>query len=78
MSKEERRNELSDSNGSKPTGIPCQGWEGPCGSRNATRQRQNTAYADDNQNWVTLCPSCMKANAEHWADMWADYYSGCL
>jgi len=42
------------------TGIRCQGWEGPCESNNATRQRQNTAYCDDSENWVTLCPECMR------------------
>lgn len=75
---EAQRNELNNPSGSKPTGLQCHGWEGPCKSKNATRQRQNTKYVDDTQNWVTLCPDCMRANEEHWADMWADFYSGCL
>ena len=49
-----------------------------CKGRGAVRQRQNTAYVDDRLNWVTLCEPCAEENAEHWADMWADYYSGLL
>lgn len=62
----------------RETGIQCHGHFGPCESKNATRQRQNTAYNDDERNWVTLCPECAKANDEHWAEMWREYYSGCL
>jgi len=35
--------------------LKCDGWEGPCDRHDAVRQRQNTAYVDDKQNWVTLC-----------------------
>lgn len=58
------------------TGIQCEGWDGPCESKNATCQRQNTQYVDDQYNWVTLCPQCMEANDEYWADMWKVYYGG--
>lgn len=60
------------------TGLQCHGWDGPCERKDATRQRQNTAYVDDKCNWVTLCPECMKACDEHWKAMWAEYYSGVL
>lgn len=56
--------------------LPCEGYH--CTRTDAARQRQNTAYVDDAQNWVTLCPECAKENAEHWAEMWADYYSNCM
>ena len=56
------------------TGVQCDGFDGPCESMNATRQKQNTAYVDRERNWVTLCPDCMKGNDEYWAEMWADYY----
>lgn len=56
----------------------CDGWDGPCERMDATRQRQNTKYVEDERNWVTLCPQCMKANDAYWADMWADLYGGCL
>jgi hypothetical protein len=58
--------------------MQCEGWNGPCGRQDATRQRQNTAYMDEERNWVTLCPKCMKENDEEWADMWRDYYGGLL
>ena len=64
--------------GARVGNLKCEGWEGPCDRNDAERQRQNTAYCDDERNWVTLCPDCMKSNDAHWADMWADYYSGCL
>jgi len=59
----------------KVTGVECHGWEGPCLSNNATRQRQNTRYENDEDNYVTLCPDCMKANQDHWDYMWREYYA---
>jgi hypothetical protein len=58
--------------------LQCEGWEGPCENDTAVRRRQNTAYVEDERNWVTLCPECMAANDAHWKDMWDDYYAGCL
>ncbi len=55
--------------------LPCEGWCGPCENKNATRQRQNTCYHDDNMNWVTLCPECMKSCDEYWEERWKEYYS---
>lgn len=60
------------------TGIQCHGVDGPCPSLNARRQRQNTAYVDDEHNWIVMCPECAEANAEYWEDMWRDYYAGRL
>ena len=60
------------------TGIQCWGVDGPCSSMNATRQRQNTAYVNDEQNWVVMCPECAAANEAYWDDMWRDYYAGRL
>ena len=56
----------------------CHGFEGPCDNKNAFRQRQDTKYVNDEQNWVVLCPKCAKENAQYWRDMWNDYHSGCL
>ena len=60
------------------TGIHCQGAEGQCDSKNATRRRQNTQYADDSLNWVILCDECQKVNEAYWAERWAEYYSDKL
>ena len=55
--------------------YPCEGFGGPCDRKDATRNRQNTQYSDEERNWAVLCPECQKASNEHWADRWADYYS---
>lgn len=47
-----------------------------CRRLGARRTRQNTAYHNDEDNWKTLCPECQKANDEHWAEAWQEYYSG--
>ena len=46
-----------------------------CGSSNATTSRQMTKYADDNDNFVTLCPTCQEEADEYWKDMWIEYYN---
>jgi len=43
-----------------------------------TRYRQNTAYVDEELNWVTLCPEHTEENDKYWSDMWSMYYSGCM
>jgi hypothetical protein len=57
--------------------LPCPGWMKPCPNQNAARQRQNTSFVEEERNWVTLCPACMAANAEHWERVWSELYSGC-
>jgi hypothetical protein len=64
--------------GSPVGNLRCEGWEGPCDRTDAMRQRQNTAYVEDDRNWVTLCPDCMRANDNCWSERWSEYYSGCL
>ncbi len=49
-----------------------------CGRFGADTHRQNTRYCNDEDNIVTLCPECRRANDEHWRDMWSDYHSGLL
>jgi len=49
-----------------------------CGRFGALTHYQNTAYVNDENNIVTLCPRCKELNDEYWRDMWADYHSGCL
>lgn len=58
--------------------LPCEGSEGPCNRKDATHYRQNTRYANEEDNWRTLCPECRRNNDAYWADMWADYYRDCL
>ncbi len=42
------------------------------------RRRQNTSYADDESNFATLCNECQTEANEYWAELWAEYYSGCM
>jgi hypothetical protein len=60
------------------TGLQCEGFQGRCDSKNATRYHQRTAYVKEEMNWVTLCPECAKGNDAHWDDMWKMYYSDCM
>jgi hypothetical protein len=54
--------------------MQCTGFSHPC-ENEGKRRRQNTAYADDERNWVVLCDECFAENEEHWHEMWAEYYS---
>jgi len=35
----------------------------------------NTAYVNEESNWVTCCDECFAETVEHFADLWATYYS---
>lgn len=49
-----------------------------CQEEGAKKQRQNTAYQDDEKNYAVLCDRCQKEVTEHWQEMWDDYNSGRL
>jgi protein-arginine kinase activator protein McsA len=49
-----------------------------CEREDAVRYHQNTKFVDEERNWVTLCPPCAEENDEYWADMWSQYYQGCM
>lgn len=49
-----------------------------CGQYGAAKNRQNTAYEDDEKNYATLCDICQTEEDEHWKYMWADYWSSRL
>ena len=55
----------------KKLNIPtCDGAEGPC-HRLGKRRRQNTAYTDDELNFVYLCDKCFELNEAYWEKMWS-------
>lgn len=57
------------------TELKCQ----RCGeTKDAVRYHQYTSYADEESNWVTLCPPCREENDKYWRDMWDEYYAGLL
>ncbi len=37
--------------------------------------RQNTAYVDEELNWVECCVTCYAMIEEYWRDMWEMYRS---
>lgn len=58
--------------------LQCDGWEGPCDSKNAVSYHMRTRYVDNTSNYATLCPSCQEASDTHWDDMWREYYASIL
>lgn len=42
-----------------------------CGAKNASRNRQRTAYVKGD-NMATLCPSCQEEADEYWDEMWSN------
>ena len=42
------------------------------------RRRQNTAYADEESNWITCCKHQYEEIQEYLAERWADYYGDLL
>jgi hypothetical protein len=49
-----------------------------CGIDGATRNRQKTAYVDDELNFAGLCPECQVEADEEWQEKWDEYYAGLL
>jgi hypothetical protein len=60
------------------TSLPiCHGITGPC-LRKGKRRRQNTAYVEDERNWVVACDDCFEEIEEYWNKMWREYYGVIL
>lgn len=51
-----------------------------CGERrkDVESRRQNTAYVNDESNFVTSCGECYEEIQEYWAERWQEYYGRCL
>ena len=45
-----------------------------CPAPAGQHRRQNTAYLDDELNWIYVCDRCNEDIEEYWKDMWEDYY----
>jgi len=58
----------------KPFGLCKGGPSYPC-FKKGKRQRQNTAYHEDESNWIFVCDKCLEEINEYWTGMWQDYYS---
>ena len=47
-----------------------------CGeTKGVKKRRANTAYADDENNFVTCCLRCFKEYCDYFEERLADYYS---
>lgn len=56
--------------------CPCPCCEQP--SDTVERRQLNTAYCDYERNFLTSCEWCYEGAVEMYAEMWAEYYAGCL
>ncbi len=43
-----------------------------------TRRPQDTAYEDDEKNFVECCEDCIIEINAYWAERWAEYYGRVL
>ena len=53
---------------------------GYCGNCNKylkypKRRRMNTAYIDEESNYICECSDCFKLTQEYWQERWDDYNS---
>ena len=55
-------------------GPRCRG----CNCRGAQRRRMMTSYCNEELNWTVECDRCFDETQAYWADMWSDYYQGCM
>lgn len=38
-------------------------------------RRLNTAYHDEQDNWLRSCEDCYNERVEHYKDLWSEYYN---
>ena len=55
----------------------CKGYSGICFNK-GKRRRQNTAYVDDELNYVFACDKCFEEIQEYWKERWSEYWSMVL
>lgn len=39
------------------------------------RRQRNTAYVNEDLNFLTSCQKCHDADEEYWSEQWQEYYS---
>lgn len=49
----------------------CQRWL----CRGVKRRRQNTAYQDEESNYITVCRECFDEVEEYWDERWKEYHN---
>jgi hypothetical protein len=58
--------------------MKCEGFSKPCGKYRAVKTLQNTRFAEEERNYNVLCPKCQLEADKYWAEMWREYWTGCL
>ena len=58
--------------------MKCDGFQGPCDSIDAVRFRMNTAYHNEESNFMNLCPYCQKECKEFWDAEWKELNSDIM
>jgi hypothetical protein len=42
------------------------------------KRRLNTAYYEEESNWVNSCYDCFLEDIEYYKEQWDEYYSNCM
>lgn len=51
----------------------CERWR-----RDIECRRQNTAYLDDEANYITVCMDCYEEIQDYWEERWREYWASVL
>lgn len=46
--------------------------------RDIKRRRQNTEYADEESNYITVCMECYEQIVDYWNERWEEYWASRL
>lgn len=65
---------LDISEPTKLTVCPCCEQEKP----DIRKRRKNTAYVNEESNWLVSCDECFQDTVAYYAELWADYYADCM
>lgn len=61
--------------------IVAESFHCPCCKRlrpDVSLRRRNTRYVDEMLNWLPSCEECYAEDYAYYADLWDDFYCGCL
>lgn len=41
-------------------------------------RRRDAKYVDESLNWIGSCGECYERDCEYYAELWSDFYNGCM
>ena len=53
----------------------CKGCGEDYSENEIQRRRLNTAYVNEESNWLTSCLDCFKETWDYYQELWDDFYS---